>query len=481
MDHSQKQLGISAVKWALLDRFGSQVIVLINTLLLARLLTPRDFGLIGILYIFMSLSSAFVDSGMGGGLIRKQDLTDTDCSTFFIFNIGVGVFFYVLLYFFAPVVAHFYNEPILTMLLRILGITVIINSFGLIQKVLLVKQLKVKYVTRSSLFASFISTGIAITCALKGMGVWSLLILQICQSLFNTFFLWRFSKWFPKLVFSKASFLELYSFGLGLFLTGLLNIMFANIYQPLIGKFFSISYSGLFYQAKRLYEVPILTVSSVVDSITYPILVKYQEDRKELTENYQKIVKLLIFIVIPIIVGVSILSNHIVLVLLGKKWVASGDLLRVMSFSGLFLILETINGSILKIEGRTKLIFKLELIKKTIIIINIIIFSQFGLMSLVYGMVVNSIISFGINQYFSKIRISSYKNILMLLGNGALMGVIIFGLTLVVHNRLLALLIGGVIGGLTYFIGAYLLKMQEQKWLYMIITKNLKPAASLSE
>jgi len=477
MNSSHKQQSISAVKWALLDRFGSQVILLINTLLLARLLTPHDFGLIGILYIFMNLSSAFVDSGMGGGLIRKQDLTDTDCSTFFIFNVAVGVTFYVLLFLAAPAIAHFYKEPIVIMLLRILGITVIINSLGLIQKVLLVKSLKLKYVTRASLIASFLSTAIAIVGALKGMGVWSLLLLQICQSFFNTVFLWIFSKWVPKAEFSKASFKELYSFGLGLFLTALLNILFANIYAPIIGKFFSVTYSGLFYQAKRLYEVPILTISSVVDSITYPILVKYQEDRKELSENYQKIVKLLIFVVIPIIVSISILSNHIVLVLLGKKWMASGELLRIMSFSGIFLILETINGSILKIEGRTKLIFKLELIKKTIIIANIFIFSQFGLTALVYGMVINAMISFGLNQYFSKIRISSYKNLLMLLGNGALMAVIIIGLTLVVHNPLLALLIGGAAGGLSYLIAAYAFKMQEQKWLYMIITRNLKPAA----
>jgi len=477
MDLTHKLQGISAVKWALLDRFGSQVILLANTIFLARLLTPRDFGLVSILYIFMSISSAFVDSGMGGGLIRKQDLSHTDCSTFFLFNVAVALVFYVGLYFLAPVVARFYHEPLIITLLRLLSITIIINSFGLIQKVLLIKNLKFKYVTRSSLISSFIATCIALYCARKGLGVWSLIILQLSQSAGTVFFLWIFCKWVPRLEFSKKSFLELYAFGMGLFFTSIVNLIFANIYQPLIGKFFSVSSSGYFYQAKRLYEVPVLSISSVVDSVTYPILVKYQSNVKELTSNYQKFVKLLIFVVVPITVCISLSAKMIILILLGKKWLFSAQLLRILSFSGIFLILETINGSILKVQGRTKLIFKLELIKKLIIIANIIIFCQFGLTALVYGVVINSVISFLINQLFNNISIGNYKDIGVLLINGGLMAFTMFAIMQFIPNTYVALLLSTIAGLLVYFSLGYLLKLQEQRWLYLIVSKKLKPAA----
>lgn len=475
MDLSQKLESISAVKWALLDRFGSQIILLANTILLARLLTPRDFGLISILYIFMNISSAFVDSGMGGGLIRKQNLNNTDCNTFFLFNIGVALTFYAGMYLLAPVVASFYHEPLIVTLLRLLSITIVINSFGLIHKVLLVKNLTFKYVTRSSLFASFFATSIAIFCAWKGFGIWSLMILQLSQSVVNVSLLWFYSKWTPRLEFSKSSFLEMYAFGVGLFFTSIVNIIFSNIYQPLIGKFFSVSSSGYFYQAKRLYEVPVLSISSVVDSVTYPIFVKYQSNIKELAANYQKVVKLLIFVVIPIIVCISLLSKLIIVILLGQKWLLSADLLRILSFSGIFLILETINGSILKVQGRTKLIFKLELFKKFIIIINIIIFCQFGLTALVYGVVVNSIISFVINQLFNNLSIGNYKDLAVLLINGGIMAFVMFVITTLIHNAYLALLISTSAGFLVYFSLGYLFKLKEQRWLYLIVSKKLKP------
>jgi teichuronic acid exporter len=473
-DRQLQREGVNAFKWALVDKFGSQVIVLMNTLVLARLLNPHDFGLISVLYIFMSISSAFVDSGMGGGLVRKQDLSNTDCNTFFLFNIFTGVFFYGLLFFLAPVIANFYHEPKLIMLLRILSITVMINAVSLIHKSLLVKNLRYKLVTRASFLAAILSTIIALILAWKGFGVWSLITLQVSQSVFYMLLLWKFSGWLPGLKFSWASFKELYGFGFGLFLTALVNIIYANIYQPLIGKFFSIAYSGYFYQAKRLYEVPVLSISSVVDSVTYPILVRYQNNREGLVENYQKIVRLLLFVSIPIIITIGFLAHPLVLVLLGKKWLFSADLLQILSFSGIFLILETINGSLMKVEGRTKLIFKLEVLKKVIITINIIIFCQFGIKTLVYGIVINSFISFLINQYFTSIRIASYKKLFTLFIIGSIMAIVILNLTRVILNPYYAILLGGTSGVLTYLTASYLLKFPELRWIFMIITNKIK-------
>lgn len=469
MDLAQRLEGIHAVKWALLDKFGAQLILLVNMLVLARLLSPKDFGLIGILYIFLAIAGALVDSGMGGGLIRKQHMTKEDSSTFFYFNVAVAICCYLMLFFAAPFIARYYKDQSLVILSRILGISIFINAFGLVQKVLLIKSLLFKYVTRSSLLASVISTVFAMVCAFNGYGIWSLLVLQLTQCLMNTIFLCFYAKWFPSLNFSITSFKELFSFGFSLLLTALLNIGFANLYQPLIGKYFSIVYAGFYYQAKRLYEIPILSISQVVDSVTYPILVRDQNNRSELAANYRNIITLLIFISSPLIIMIALLSKDIVLVLLGSKWLFTAQLLSILSFSGIFQILETTSGSLLKVEGRTKLILKLELVKKLLILINILVFYRFGIIALMFGIVVNSIISFLINQYFTSIPIANYGRLLTICFNAVLMGVVIVLLKLIIVNSYLIIITAVALGLVFYFLLGHVQKLPEQLKLYTLL------------
>lgn len=474
MDLLHKKQSINAVKWALVDKGGSQIIILINTLVLARLLHPRDFGLVSMLYIFMSLSSAFVDSGMAGGLIRKQDVTNTDCSTLFTFNVFVAIILYLLFFTLAPYIAVFYNEPQITSLLRVLGINIIISSFAQIHKALLFKSLKVRFVTRADLIGSFIAVCVSIFCAYKGLGVWSLIILQLTQSFISMILLWKYSKWVPDGSFSMTALKEFYAFGMGLFLSVFIDIIFKNIYQPLIGKFFAISYAGYYYQSKRLYELPILTISSVVDSISYPILVKYQNDIPQLKKSYKQIFNLLIFISLPMVTLFALLSDQIVITLLGKKWLFSAELLRILSFSGIFLILETINRSLLKIEARTTLIFKLEVVKKILIVITILCTYKFGIIFLMYGIVLNSILSFALNQYFTTIKISGYKNIFMILLSSIGMGVCVQAIISIGLSNLISLFLAGGVGIGVYFLLGYILKINEQRMVFSIIGNKLK-------
>lgn len=463
--------GLNAVKWAFVDRFGAQVIQLISIFVLARLLLPRDFGLIGILYIFLSISSALVDSGMGGGLIRKQDLTEKDTSTFFFFNIAVAIVCYLSMYIAAPYIASFYKEPSLTQLLRLVAISIIINAFGLVQRVLLIKSLLIKQVTRSSLIASLVATTLAIICALKGLGIYSLVVLLLCQCTVNTLLLYFFCKWRPLKVFSMESFHSFFSFGFSLLLTALLNIGFANIYQPLIAKNLSIVYAGFYFQAKRLYEVPILSISQVVDSVTYPILVRFQNDRKGLENRYRRIVLLLVFISSPIVVLISVLSKDIVWIFLGEKWLSSAPLLSILSFSGIFQILETTSGSLLKVEGRTKLIFRLELIKKVIIVINILIFYRFGINALMFVIVANAAISFLINQYFTSIRMSNLTEILRVLFNVICMGAVALFVKNLVINSYLSIIFTGCASLSIYLLLGYLQKIPALIFLVGMVPK----------
>lgn len=463
---------VNSVKWALVDKFGAQLILLVNMLVLARLLSPADFGLIGILYIFLSIAGALVDSGMGGGLIRKQDMTDLDTATFFYFNMLVSLVSYLGIFIAAPYIASYYHQPSLAGLSRIIGTVIIINAFGLVQKVLLIRVLAFKFVTRASLLSSILSTIIALICALKGMGVLALVILQISQSTLNTFFLCFFGRWWPKLMFSWSAFKELFSFGFGLLLTALLNIFFANVYQPLIGRCFSIAYAGFYYQAKRLYEVPVLTVSQVVDSVTYPILVRYQNDREGLEWRYRRMITLLVFIASPMVVVISIFSKEIVWVLLGEKWLFSAKLLAILSFAGIFQILETTSGSLLKVEGRTKLIFRLELIKKIIILCNIVIFYRWGITALMLGIVANSFISFAVNQYFTSIKILNYPRMLTILANALVAGLVGFLVKQLIPNAYFSLMVAGSISVLSYLLLGYIQKLSEQIILFSFLSKK---------
>ncbi|MDB5014301.1 MAG: lipopolysaccharide biosynthesis protein [Daejeonella sp.] len=469
-----KKQSISSVRWTLMDKGGNQLLLLVNIFVLGRLLSPKDYGLVSMLYIFMSLSGLFVDSGMGAGLIRKQNLTQTDCTTIFYFNISVALTCYLLMFIGAPFVADFYHEPILTNLLRVLGLNLVITSSGQIHSTLLMKDLNVRRVTRSNLIGMFIATIIGIVCAYKGLAVWSLVILNVSQSIIAVFLLWRASGWRPGREFSVTSFKEFYSFGIGLFMASFVELIFKNFYQPFIAKMFSASYTGFYYQAKRLNEVPISTLSSVVNSITFPILVKYQDDIPKLKDTYEKIIKLLIFVTLPVVILLYVLAHSIIIVLMGEKWIFSASLLQILSLAGVFMVLENINRNLLKLEGRTRLIFKLEVVKKAIVIVTILATYQFGIKALMYGIVFNSISSFGLNQYFTIIKITDYQKIFLILFNGVIMAAVTYISILFLKNNYIILGVGTFAGLSTYVALAYLMRLKEQKWALSIVSNKFK-------
>jgi len=469
-----KKQSINSVRWTLVDKAGSQVLLLINIFVLGRILDPKDYGLVSMLYIFMSLSGLFIDSGMGAGLIRKQGLTQRDCTTIFYFNMGVASICYFLMFIGAPYVAKFYNEPVLTNLLRVLGLNLVITSSGQIHSTLLMKDLNVKKVTRSSLIGMFISTIIAITCAYKGFGVWSLVILNMVQSVISVFLLWKFSGWRPSREFSTESFKEFYSFGIGLFMASFVELIFKNFYQPFIAKMFSASYTGFYYQARRLNEVPISILSSVVNSITFPILVRYQDDIPKLTTTYEKIIKLLIFITLPVVILLYLLSHSIVMIIMGEKWIYSAELLQILSMAGIFMVLENINRNLLKLEGRTKLIFKLEVVKKIIVVVTILATYRFGIKALMYGIVFNAMSSFVLNQSFTIIKIKDYRKIFQILLNGVIMAAVTYFSILYLKNNYLILGIGSFVGISTYLLLAYFMRLEEQKWALSIVSNKFK-------
>ena len=287
MSSSLKQKTISGMIWSSLQRFGTMGISFISNMVLARLLTPDDYGCIGMLMIFIALSNTFIDGGFGSALIQKKRPTSEDYSTIFYWNIFLSVVLYIVLCFCAPLIADFYNITLLSQVLQVQGIILIINALGIIQANQLRKQLKFKVLAKVTLVASIVSVGVAIAMAYMGCGIWSLVAQQIVVSLITTLLYWGYSRWRPIMVFSTKSFKELFGFGSFILLSNLINTFCNNLNGLLIGRFFNASSMGYFTQAKKLEDVSSTSIEAVVLQVTYPVLVEVKDNNERHSETIQ--------------------------------------------------------------------------------------------------------------------------------------------------------------------------------------------------
>ena len=400
-----KSKTLHALSWSFLESVGLQGVRFIIGIILARLLFPEQFGLIGMLMIFMAVAQIFLDSGFGAALIQKKEATQKDICSIFYFNILVGVAVSGLLCLVAPWIAAFYNQPILTPLTRAMSLVIIINSFGLIQSTILSKQIDFKTQTKVSLIASILSGTIGVTLAVAGFGVWSLAIQQISSAFFRTVFLWFLNPWRPTLIFSLKSLQEMFSFGSRLLASGLLNQVFENIYLLAIGKLFSARDLGFFTRALNLQDLPSNTLARMVDRVTFPVFSSIYDDPARLKRGLKKALTALVLVNFPMMIGLAVIARPLVLVLLTEKWAESIPYLQLLCFLGLLFPLHVINLNILKAVGRSDLFLQLEVIKKVLIIMNIAITWRWGISFIIYGMMVTSIISYYLNSRYTGILI----------------------------------------------------------------------------
>ncbi len=405
MADSLRSKTLRALSWSLLESIGLQGVRLVIGIVLARLLFPEQFGLIGMLTIFMAVAQSFLDSGFGAALIQKREATPTDASSIFYFNIVVGLVAAGLLCLVAPWIAAFYNQPILTPLTRALSLTIVINSFGMVQSTILTKQINFKTQAKVSLIASVLSGIIGVTLAVAGFGVWSLVVQQISGTFLGTVLLWLWVDWRPTLTFSLKSLQEMFGFGSRLLASGLLNQIFNNIYLLVIGKLFSATDLGLFTRAKALEEIPSQTLSGMVGRVTFPVFSTIQDDPARLKRGLKKALTFLVMVNFPMMIGLVVVARPLVLVLLGEKWAESIPYLQLLCCLGLLFPLQLMNLNILQSLGRSDLFLRLEIIKKVLIIINITVTWRWGISAMIYGMIAMSIISYYLNSYYTGVLI----------------------------------------------------------------------------
>jgi len=396
-----KQQTVRGVFWSFLEKFGSRVILLITQIILARLLTPEDFGLIGMLIIFIAISQVFIDSGFGNALIQKKDAKQIDFSTIFYFNVLVGIVLYTILFFLAPLIANFFAQTKLVILTRVIGLQLVFNSLGLIQFVKYKKELDFRSITVAVISSNIMASILGITLAFSGFGVWALAIQMVSIYFFRTLMFWILSSWRPTLEFSYTSFKGLFNFGYKLLLSGLLDQIFQNIYLIIIGKLFTTKDLGYYTQAKIFQEVPVTTLAGIVGSVTFPAFSKIQDDNEKLLLVLSKTLKLLVFVNFPLMLGLAVIAQPLFLYVLGEKWLPSVPYFQLLAIAGMLYTLHTTNLSILQVKGRTDIFLKLEIIKKIIIVIAIFIGINWGILGLVIGRVVTSFIAYFINAYYS--------------------------------------------------------------------------------
>jgi O-antigen/teichoic acid export membrane protein len=392
---------VAGILWSATERLGQQAIQFIIIIIIARILSPGDFGLIGMLALFIAIATTFLDSGFGNALIQDQKTGQTDYSTVFYFNILVGVIVYLILFFSAPLIASFYQRPELVLITRLVSLNLIINAFGLIQNTLLVKYVDFKKIAIVSLLSGVLSGAVGIAMAFNGYGVWSLVGQSVSGQFLRTCLLWFLSPWRPTLEFSKHSFSRLFSFGSKLLAAGLLNQVFENIYMLIIGKFYSGSQLGYYMQSKRMQELPVLSLTSIIQNVTFPVLSSIQDDDERLKMSYRKIIKVIIFLSFPLMLVLLIVARPLIILLLTEKWLPSVPYFQILCLVGLTYPLSAINLNILNVKGRSDIFLNLEIVKKAVVALAIALTFRYGVTALIVGQLCFSLVALGLNQYYS--------------------------------------------------------------------------------
>lgn len=469
---------ITGIIWNFLQQLLRSGIQIVTTLLLAWFLVPEDFGLMAMISVFFAIANSLMDSGFSQALIRKKEVNQTDYSTAFYTNLMLGILAYVLLFISAPLIAGFYLEPRLEVLVRVVGLVVIINSFQMVQVADLTRRLNFKVQFSVTLPAALISGIIAISMAVIGFGIWSLIAQMLASALASTALYWFVNKWRPGKYFSVKSLREMFGFGSKLFLSGLIDTVFNNIYVIVIGKFFSAGILGYYYFAQQIQILAVSQLTTAVQTVSYPALATLQDDNITLKAFYRKIIQVVTYIVFPCMIALAVLAEPLFHLLLKEDWLPAVPYLQLLCIAGLLYPLHAINLNILKVKGRSDLFLYLEIIKLIMNVIVLLFSIQYGIFGILIGQIILSVLAYFPNSYFS-IKLIDYsapeqlRDFIPTLLVATAMGFLMYVLGLVMPlDGFVYLLVVGLSGLTFYVVLNYLLKIQAQQMLFQII--NMK-------
>lgn len=420
MVKKKKQTAAAATVWSFLERISTQVVGFVIGIVLARLLTPYDYGVVGLITIFIALSNVFIDSGFANGLIRKTDRTEKDLSTAFYFNVIVGLLAYGILFLCSPLIAGYFDEPLLVPLVKIAGLNVLLNSLCIVQTALLTANLNIRLQTIINVCAQLPAGIIAIVLAYCGLGVYALALQTVISTGLKVVMLWYFAKWRPKERFDKASFKYLWGFGSRLLGANLIGTFFNQIYSVLIGKYIGKDELGYFSKSSHLNSNVDSVSTGVIQKVALPVLAKYQENVDDLCKKFREIMRLLVMIEAPLSAFFCFSANDIVILLWTEKWIQSAVLFQLLIVGTMFNPIGQLSLSLMQVVGRTGLILKLEFPKKMVYCIYIAIGFMYGVVGLVIAHVFINLTGALINMWATK-KILPYGYITQLIDLGKYM------------------------------------------------------------
>lgn len=455
-----------SVFWSAVERFSTQGVQFVLGMIIARFLLPSDYGTIAMLSIFMAIAQTFIDGGFINALIQKKQCSQQDYSTVFFFNIFMSIGLYGILYLCAPWIANFYNEKLLTQVMRVIGLTLIINSLGIVQQAKLTIELNFKQQAIASFIAVLISGIVGVMLAYQGFGVWTLVIQSLTSNLLRVILLWIFAHWKPLPYFSKNSFTTMFSFGSRLLLSSLLHTTYTNLYSLVIGKRFAPIELGLYNRATTIAQFPSNNLATVIVRAIYPIQCRIQDDTPALKELFIKYLRMSCYIIFPLMTILCVLAEPLVKIILTEKWLPAVPLIQILCLAYMWDPIMKINNSLLNVKGRSDYFLYAEIIKKIVALIILIVTLQFNVQIMCLGLILYAladmlIISLYVRKTINitiKEQIKALFPILML---SAILGLVSHITIMLTNNPWIQLLGGFTTGSITYLGISHYLNFNE--------------------
>lgn len=469
MSEDLKSRTAKGVGWGFAENVLSSVILAVANIVLARMLTTEDFGIISMTAIFITLSTSLVDSGFANALIRRKEVSSTDLDTVFYFNVAVSILLYTVLFFCAPLIASFFRQEILVPIVRILSLSLVFNAFGNVHKVLLIRNIDFKTQAGVSFISSTAGSVAGIVSAVAGMGIWSLVILQLVRFSVNSLFLWIFSEWHPGFKFSFASLREMFGFGSRLMLTSILSTLWSEMYSFIIGKVYSPNILGLYSRAEKVKAMFTLNIGMVMQRVSYPALSMVQDDRERQLNVYRKVFKTTVLLSFTAILGLWAVSGPFILTVYGEKWFPAVRYLRILCFSGMFVPLMLSCTNVINADGRSDITFRLEIIKTLAGLLPVILGIFISVEALLWSMIAVSVAVYAVHAvYVSRVihytLYSQFKDIFPIFLSAMVMALIVNTLNLLNLQPWLLLVIQILTGGaVTVFIYEFIYRCEEYR------------------
>lgn len=455
-EESLKNKVIGGMAWTGVEKVVSKAVNFAIGIALARMLAPTDYGVVGMLAIFIAVANTFTDSGLSNALIQKQNRTEKDFCTIFYFNVGVSIAFYAALFFASPYIAKFYNMPILEDVTKVVALSLVITGFTAVQRTRLTIDLRFQTQALISVISILVTGAVGLTLAFFGWGVWALVFQALAGQLISSICIWYCSRWMPKLIFSKESFKSLFGFGSKLLCSSLINTIYGNLYTLVIGKAFSPADVGYYNRGNEYALLPTQALQDMALKVNFPVLAKMQDDNERLLRAYRKLLRTPLFLLYPVLTTIAVIGEPLIEIMIGPKWLPCVPLLQVLCFGYMFSPLTHINLNLLYVKGRTDLVLKLELIKKPIGFAILFATLPFGIYALVIGKAAYEFVAFSFNCYYTgKIlgygELKQLKVLFPVFIQIAVMGVVTHFAIMPFDGSVAKVAVGIVTAAITYF------------------------------